>query len=59
MTKQADENKRLAHARTLVAVAAGKMSRVPDNHPARRDLERKLGAIKDRLRVQEREAMPS
>jgi hypothetical protein len=54
MTTQT-EAKRLARCRTLLLVAQGKVNSVPDSHPQRRDLERKLTAIRDKLRVQERD----
>jgi hypothetical protein len=50
------EQRRLARCRTLLAVAAEKINSVPDSHPQRREMERKLRVVKDRLRVQEREA---
>jgi hypothetical protein len=56
MTAQADEAKRLARCRTLVAVAAEKVNRLADDHPRRRALSHKLNAVRDRLRGQEREA---
>jgi hypothetical protein len=52
----ADEVRRLARCRTLLLVAQGKVNGVPDSHPQRREMERKLRAIKDKLRTQEREA---
>jgi hypothetical protein len=54
----AAESKRLARARTLEAVAAGRIASLADNHPQRRDMERKLRGIKDNLRAQERGARP-
>lgn len=51
----AEEHKRLARARTLLMVAQGKVNSVPDSNPRRRDMERKLNAIKDKLRAQERD----
>jgi hypothetical protein len=35
-------------------VAEGEVNSLPDSHPHRRDMERKLRAIKDKLRAQER-----
>jgi hypothetical protein len=52
----ADEVRRLARCRTLLAVASEKVNSVPDSHPQRRELERKLRVVKDRLGAQEREA---
>jgi hypothetical protein len=36
-------------------VAEGKVNSVPDNDPKRRDLERKLRVVKDKLRARERD----
>jgi hypothetical protein len=55
MTPQQTEAKRLARCRTLLMVAEGKVASVPDNHPRRRDMERKLRVVKDNLRTQERD----
>jgi hypothetical protein len=52
----AEEHKRLAHARTLLMLAASKIATVPDNDPRRREMTHKLNALKDCLRVKEREA---
>ena len=54
MTTQT-EAKRLARCRTLLMVAEGKVNSLPDHHPQRRDMERKLNVIKDKLSVQERD----
>jgi hypothetical protein len=54
MTTQT-EDRRLARARTLLMVAEGKVNSVPDNDPKRRDLERKLRVVKDKLRARERD----
>jgi hypothetical protein len=35
-------------------VAEGKVNSLPDRHPQRRDMERRLTAIRGRLRTQER-----
>jgi hypothetical protein len=51
----AEEHKRLARARTLLAVAAEKVNRLADDHPQRRALTRKLNIVRDTLRAQERE----
>jgi hypothetical protein len=56
MTPQQTEARRLARCRTLLLVAEGKVNSLPDSHPQRRDMERKLSAIKAKLRAQEREA---
>jgi hypothetical protein len=56
VTPQQTESKRLARCRTLLLVAEGKVNSLPDSHPQRRNMERKLIAIKDKLRAQEREA---
>jgi hypothetical protein len=53
MTTQA-EARRLARCRTLLAVAEGKVGRVRDDHPQRRDLQRKLNATRDKLAAAER-----
>jgi hypothetical protein len=55
MTPQQTEAKRLARCRTLLLVAEGKVNSVPDSHPQRAALQRKLHAIRDRLRVAERD----
>jgi hypothetical protein len=54
MTTQT-EAKRLARCRTLLMLAASKVAGVPEGHPQRRDMERKLSAVKDKLRSQERD----
>jgi hypothetical protein len=58
MTTQT-EAKRLAHCRTLLMVAEGKVNSLvnslPEGHPQRRDMARKLNVIKDKLRAQERD----
>jgi hypothetical protein len=54
MTTQT-EAKQLARCRTLLMVAEGKVNSLPDRHPQRRDMERKLTTIKDKLGVQERD----
>jgi hypothetical protein len=56
VTPQQTEAKRLARCRTLLLVAEGKVNSLNDSHPQRRDMERKLRALKDKLRTQEREA---
>jgi hypothetical protein len=48
-----DENKRLARCRTLEMVAAAKIAAVPDNHPRRAELQRKMRALSDKLRARE------
>ena len=53
MTPAQTEAKRLARCRTLLMVAEGKVNSLPDSHPQRRDMERKLNAIKGKLRTQE------
>jgi hypothetical protein len=55
MTPQQTEARRLARCRTLLLVAEGKVNSVPDGHPRRRDMERKLRVVKDKLRTQERD----
>jgi hypothetical protein len=50
------EAKRLARCRTLEMVASAKVAAVPDNHPRRAELQRKMRALSDKLRVKEREA---
>jgi hypothetical protein len=54
VTPQQTEARRLAHARTLIMVAQGKVNSLPDHHPQRPSMERKLSVIRDKLRVQER-----
>jgi hypothetical protein len=56
VTPQQTEAKRLARCRTLLMVAESKVASVPDSHPQRAALQRKLHAIRDKLRAQEREA---
>jgi hypothetical protein len=47
------EAKRLARCRTLVMVAASKVSGVPEGHPQRAALQRKMNALRGALRAQE------
>jgi hypothetical protein len=51
----AEEHRRLARCRTLFAVAAEKVAGLPDNHPQRAAMTRKLNAVRDKLRSQERD----
>jgi hypothetical protein len=39
------EAKRLARCRTLAMVAASKVNSLPDRHPQRPDMQRKLNAV--------------
>jgi hypothetical protein len=50
------EARRLARCRTLLAVAEGKVGRVRDDHPQRRDLQRKLNALREKIAAAERAA---
>jgi hypothetical protein len=52
MTTQT-EAKRLARARTLLMVAASKVAGVPEGHPQRAAMQRKLRVVTDKLRAQE------
>jgi hypothetical protein len=55
VTPQQIEARRLARCRTLLLVAEGKVNSVPDSHPRRAAMQRKLRAVKDKLRSQERD----
>jgi hypothetical protein len=55
ISAEIDKHKRPARARTLLMVAQGKVNSVPDSHPQRPAMERKLRVVKDKLRTQERD----
>jgi hypothetical protein len=52
--QQAAEHRRLARARTLEMVAAGRIASLADDHPQRAALQRKLRAVSSTLRAAER-----
>jgi hypothetical protein len=49
------EQRRLARARTLEMVAASKAAAVPDNHPKRAELQRKMRELSAKIRLAERD----
>jgi hypothetical protein len=53
-TDRAAEAKRLARARTLEMVAAGKLANVPESHPQRREMQRAMLNTSSKLRAAER-----
>jgi hypothetical protein len=55
--EQAAEHKRLARARTLEMVAAGRIASLADN-PQRAALQRQMRRVSDKLRAAERAARP-
>jgi hypothetical protein len=51
--QQQTEARRLAHCRTLEMLAASKVAGVPEGHPLRPSMVRKLTAIRAKIRAQE------
>jgi hypothetical protein len=51
----ADEKRRLAHYRTLEFVARSKVASVPEGHPQRAELQRKMRELSAKIRLAERD----